>query len=90
MELQSGGVGGGRLLSMRYMIQALSADTSEEVEIMLEKMNTSINKKQIKGAENAGLDHPALQKIQDRIQEAQKMRYIDEQLSRADQEIERD
>ena len=78
------------LISMRFMIQALSADTSEEVEIMLEKMNTSINKKQIKGAENAGLDHPALKKIQERIQEAQKMRYIDEQLSRADQEIERD
>ena len=78
------------LLSMRFMIQALSADTAEEVEIMLEKMNTSINKKQIKGAKDAGLDHPALKKIQDRIQETQKMRYIDEQQSRQDQELERD
>ena len=78
------------LISMRYMIQALSANTSEEVEITIERMNSSINKKQLKSAEESGLDHPALKKIQEKINEVQQRQYFEEQQSRQDQEIERD
>lgn len=78
------------LISMRYMIQALSAGTSDEVEIMLEMMNNRINKTQLEAAEDSDLDHPALRKLQEKIEETQRRQSIEDQQSRKDQDIERE
>ena len=51
------------IMTLRYMVLALAADTDDQVENTLERINQYMNKLQIKTATEAGLDHPALTKI---------------------------
>lgn len=64
------------LVTLRYMIRSLAAETEEEVQKALEDLNRRMTTLQIESAKETNLDHPALKKIAERMEDNQRLHQI--------------
>jgi len=57
------------MITLRYMILALSADSDEEIQATLRQLNSQINTKQQNNAQKTNLDEPQISAVMSKLEE---------------------